>query len=60
MKQKSLGMRQGERCNFMGCNGTLKFIAIEYHVLDRKIIEKCNLCECAKSGVQALSRSADN
>jgi len=60
MKQKNLGMRQGERCNFMDCNGILKFIAVEFHELDRKIVEKCDLCECSTCGVQALSRSVDN
>jgi hypothetical protein len=59
MKQKTLGMRQGEICNFMGCNGKLKFLAVEYHELDRKIVEKCDLCECPKCGVQALSRSLE-
>ena len=60
MKQKTLGIRQGERCNFMGCNGKLKFVAIEYHEVDRKIIEKCDLCECPECGVQALSRSSES
>ena len=59
MKQETLGIRQGETCNFMGCNGKLKFLAVEYHELDRKIIEKCDLCECPKCGVQALSRSLE-
>jgi len=55
-----LGIRQGEKCNFMGCDGKLQFVTVEYHELDRKIIEKCDLCECSTCGVQALSRSADN
>lgn len=60
MKQKSLGMRQGETCNFMGCSGKLKFRAIEYHELDKKKIEKCDLCECDICGVQALVRSSES
>ena len=59
-KQKTLGMRQDERCNFMGCDGKLNFIKREYHELDRKIVEKCDLCECPKCGVQSLTRSSDN
>ncbi len=57
---QALGMKSGERCYFMGCKGKLKFKGIEYHELDRKIVEKCDLCECPVCGVQALSRSADN
>lgn len=38
----------------------LKFVSREYHELDRKIVEKCDLCECPKCHVQALTRSADN
>lgn len=60
MKQKTLGMRQGETCNFMDCNGKLKFRGIEYHELDRKKIEKCDLCECDICGVQALVRSSES
>jgi hypothetical protein len=56
----TLGTKQGERCNFFGCSGTLKFKSIEWHELDRKIVEKCDLSECSKCGVQALSRSVDN
>ena len=56
MKQ---GMKQGQRCNFFGCNGTMIFKSVEYHELDRKIIEKCDLCECPECGVQALSRSLE-
>ena len=52
-----MGMKKGECCNFMGCKGKLKFKGIEYHELDRKIVEKCDLCECPKCGVQALSRT---
>jgi hypothetical protein len=55
----TIGMRQGERCNFFGCSGTMKFLSIEYHELDRKTIEKCDLCECPECGVQALMRSSD-
>jgi hypothetical protein len=57
---RTLGMKQGQRCNFFGCSGTLEFKSIEYHELDRKIVEKCDLCECSSCGVQSLSRSEDN
>jgi hypothetical protein len=57
MKQKTLGMRQGEKCNFFGCNGIMKFIAIEYHELDKKIIERCDLSQSDRCGVQSLTRS---
>ena len=57
MKQRTLGMRQGEKCNFFGCNGKMKFKGIEYHELDKKLVEKCDLCECSKCRVQSLTRS---
>jgi hypothetical protein len=60
MTQTTLGMRQGQRCNFFGCNGTMKFVSVEWHELDRQIVEKCDLCECPKCGVQALSRSNES
>jgi len=55
----TLGLRQGETCNLFGCKGKLKFKGQEYHELDRKIVEKCDLSECPKCGVQALARSED-
>ena len=55
----TLGMKVGQRCNFFGCNGIMKFKGIEYHELDRKVVEKCDLSECPKCGVQALSRSSE-
>ena len=54
-----MGLKQGDRCNFWGCNGIMKFVTNEYHELDRKIIEKCDLCECDICGVQALVRSSE-
>ena len=51
----ALGMKAGETCNFFGCSGVMKFKSIEYHELDRKIVEKCDLCECPTCGVLALS-----
>lgn len=56
---QTLGTKQGERCGLFGCNGTMKFVSKEWHELDRKIVEKCDLCECPKCGVQALARSAE-
>jgi hypothetical protein len=56
----TLGMRQGERCNFFGCSGKMQFVSIEYHELDRKIVEKCDLCECPRCGVQSLTRSSES
>lgn len=44
---------------FHGCKGKLKFLAVEYHEVDKKIIEKCDLCECPICGVQALTRSLE-
>ena len=60
MTQTTLGMRQGETCNFMGCNGKLKFTGIEYHELDRKIKEKCDVAECPKCHTQSLTRSNES
>ena len=37
-----MGMKQGQKCNFFGCSGTMKFVSIEWHELDRKIVEKCD------------------
>ena len=55
-----LGMKVGQRCNFFGCDGTMIFKGIEYHELDRKIVEKCDLCECDECGVQALARNCES
>ena len=51
------GMKQGQRCNFFGCDGTMKFKSVEWHELDRKVVEKCDLSERDRCHVQALARS---
>jgi len=59
-RMTALGMKAGETCNFFGCSGVMKFKSIEYHELDRKIVEKCDLCEYPTCGVLALSRSSES
>jgi hypothetical protein len=53
-------MRQNEKCGFFGCDGILNFVSVEWHELDSKIVEKCDLAECSKCGVQGLSRSDES
>jgi hypothetical protein len=59
MTSITIGMKQGERWNFFGCDGTMIFKSVEWHELDRKIVEKCDLAECDECAVQALVRSSD-
>jgi hypothetical protein len=57
---RTIGMRQGETCNFFGCEGIMKFVRREYHELDKNIVELCVVTECSECGVEALTRSSES
>ena len=51
-----IGKKDGEKCNFNGCDGTMKFKRYDYDYR-RNINNKYDVCLCSKCGIRQVTLS---